>query len=94
MEEPCIEGGIIAIRRQAQQINVRLGNGQIIVIARLVDQRKDAIGDTNCIEDQEETTGLEQDPFHVRLAGKTFSPAGQVKKPRYILRAQTTDDEF
>jgi hypothetical protein len=51
MEEFGIEGDIVARRRQTQSIHVLLGDREIIVIARFVDERKDAIGDSNGIED-------------------------------------------
>jgi hypothetical protein len=69
MKELSIEGDIVPRRRQTQSIHVLFGDREIIVIARFVDERKDAIGDSNCIEDQEETACFEQDPFHVCLAG-------------------------
>lgn len=94
MEEPRIQSRVIAVRRQTQQINIRLGNREVIIIARLVDQGKDAIGDPNRIQDQEESPGLEQDPFHVGLGGETLAPAGEIEEPRYIIGSKAADDEF
>jgi hypothetical protein len=50
MEELGIQGEIVPHRRQTQSIHVLFGDREIIVITRLVDKRKDAIGNSNGIE--------------------------------------------
>jgi hypothetical protein len=52
VEESGIESRVIAIRGQAQQINIRLGHREIVIVARLIDKSKYAIGDTNGIENE------------------------------------------
>jgi hypothetical protein len=51
MEELSIEGDVIPRRRKTQSIHVLFGDREIIVIARFVDERKDAIGDSNSVKD-------------------------------------------
>lgn len=51
MEELGVEGDIVPRRRQTQSIHVLFGDREIIVIARFVNERKDAIGDSNGVED-------------------------------------------
>ena len=92
MEEARISGRIIPIWAETELIDILLRHGQIMIIPRLVDERKDAIGDANGIENHKETTGLEKNPFHVCLASQAFTPAGQIKKPRHILGMQAGDD--
>lgn len=92
MEKARISGRIIPVWAQTQLIDILLRHGQIMIIPRLVDERKDAIGDANGIENHKETTGLEENPFHVGLASQAFTPAGQIKKPRHILGMQAGHD--
>lgn len=93
-EEARIQRGIITLRRETQQIDIRLRGRQVIIIAGLIDQRKDAIGDPDGVEDQEESARLELDPFHVGLAGETLAPAGEVEEFGHIGGLETADDEF
>jgi hypothetical protein len=37
MKEPCIERDILSLRRQAEQVNAVLGDGQVIIVTRLID---------------------------------------------------------
>jgi hypothetical protein len=50
MEELGIKGEIVPHRRETQSIHVLFGNREIIVIARLVDECKDTVGNSNGIE--------------------------------------------
>jgi hypothetical protein len=52
VEESGIEGRVIAIRGQAQHINIRLGHREIVIVARLIDESEYAIGNTNGIENE------------------------------------------
>lgn len=59
-----------------QKIDTVLGDRQIIIVTRFIDQREDAIGNADRIKDQKHTAGFENDPFHVRFAGQAFTPVG------------------
>lgn len=49
VEELRVECRIVPVRAELQLVNILLGDGQIIVVARLIDQSKDSIGDSNGI---------------------------------------------
>lgn len=94
LEKSRIESSVIAIGRQVQHINIRLGEREIVIVAGFIDEGKYAIGDTNVIEDEKQTTGLEQDPFHVCFAAQPFSPAGEIEQSRYILGTEAAHDKL
>lgn len=50
MEELRVECGIVPHGRETQSIHVLFGDREIVVIARLVDECKDAVGNANGIE--------------------------------------------
>lgn len=68
MKELRVKCGIVPHGRETQSIHVLFGDREIVVIARLVDECKDAVGNADGIENQKETASFKQNPFHVRFA--------------------------
>lgn len=91
MEEAGIEVDIFPMGTKAEEIDTVFRNGQIIIITRLIDKRKDAIGNPDSIQNEKETTSLEQDVFHICLTGQPLTPSRQFKQPRDILLSQAAD---
>jgi hypothetical protein len=92
MEETGFEGDIFPIGTKLQEIDTVFGNGQVVIITRLINEGKDAIGNTNRVQNEKQPTRLEQDVFHIRLAGQPLAPSRQFKQPRDIVLSQAADN--
>lgn len=69
-------------------------NGEIGVVVGLVDERKDAIWDSDVEKDEEELAGLCQNPIEIGLTRQAFSPRWQGEEPVLTFGSETGGNIF